>query len=537
MISSRFLLALLFASVIGIASCKRDNPFWDTGIVAPILKASLTIDDILPDSLLETGSNGEITVVYETKFIGLSDTLFNIPDTTIDTAFHIPFFSLFLQPGGLITPNNSYQQTKYSLNGVEIVAGKLRSGTMYLLLRNDVMRRISFRYEIPSATFNGVPFDTTIIIPAAVNNTTPSYISATIDLAGYDLDMTGLQNNISNTLVVRYEARIDPTESSGITIIPADTVGIASSFTGVIPEFIRGYFGSSTIAIGPETTNFNLFQRIQSGSIGLEALNMELVLENYVGMDARVTLNDIWSTNSQTGNTVHLNAPMMDQPINVDRASYSFGFPPSVPWTQTYTLNNSNSNARALVENLPDQLGYDVTLVTNPLGNVSGNNDFFFMDWAFNGKLRVELPLSFFASNITLSDTIDYDFTTVENKEDILKGTLTMTAENGFPFDAQIQLYLMDVNGTIIDSLIAMPNNILSAPTTTSGSHIIANGQTTSQLLIPLNEQQTQNLFFYNRIMIKTRFNTTGAPSYVQIYNTNKIDFRLTADFDYRVNN
>ncbi len=533
----RFLLLLLAGSLL-LPACRRDGgPSWDTGLVLPIAHGSLTIDNLVPDSLTATNADGSIKLVYSTTFLGLNtDTIFNIPDTTIPNEYHLPFGWTNFNGGDPITPTAPPEQITYDLGTIELVNGILEEGQLILQLRNDIRRKIVLNYQVPCATYNAVSFDTSFVIPAAPDSLNGYSMSVVVDLSGYTIDFTGVNNDRVNTLTTLFSAQIAPGEPS-VSVYPADSVVANTTLTGIKPYYIRGYFGNETVQVGPEETGFSFFKKITSGSIGLDSLKMSLSIDNYVGMDSRLTVNNIWSRNSRTGQTVYLSNSLMGTPVNVNRAQYSNTWPPSVPSSYNFVFDNGNSNAKALVENLPDYLGYDVTLVTNPLGNVSGNNDFLFADYGIDAKLNVEMPLNFFAAQLTVVDTLVPNFASVERQENVLDGQLTLFAQNSFPFDADIQVYFVDAFGFITDSVVAFPNRIASGPINSTGLYYMSSGFTSSQVNIPLNTLQTRNLFSASRIIIKATFDTNSSPSYVKIFSSNRLDFQLTADFNYRFGN
>lgn len=188
-----------------------------------------------------------------------------------------------------------------------------------------------------------------------------------------------------------------------------------------------------------------------------------------------------------------------------------------------------------MFELMPDFLGYDFSLWTNPLGNVSGNNDFLYTRFGINAYIDVDMPVNFFADQIVLVDTIATDFN-VANAEDIRTANLTLFAGNGFPFDADVQLLLLDENNNVTTSLVATPGIIASAPLAQAGGYFFANGATQSVLHIPLDEAQTDAFLHSTRVLFRAVFDTNTNPNYVKIFTTNKLDFNLTADFEYRVN-
>ncbi|MEO5643196.1 MAG: hypothetical protein ABIQ40_04650 [Bacteroidia bacterium] len=520
-----------------IQSCRKDSTSWDTGIVLPLAHASLSIDNLLIDSLSTTNADGSVKIVYSTKFLGLDlDTLFNIPDTTVSNVYTSPFTITNATPPFNVAPGTP-NQTTFGAGDAALVFGLLSEGQMVVRLQNDIRRRIRVRYQIPGATLNFIPFDTTFIVPAAPDSLHGYFTTITLNLSGYSIDFTGANHDRVNTLTTTFSAEIDPTETVGTNIYPADTVAAVNTISGIKPFYIRGYFGNETVHVGPEETGFSLFQKIQSGSIGLDSLTMSLDIDNYIGMDSRLTINNIWSRRSATGQTVYLNNSIIGTPININRGIYSSTWGDVIPSSYNFTFDNSNSNAKALVENLPDKLGYDVTLITNPLGNVSGNNDFLYAAHTIDATLNVEMPLNLFADQLVIADTITPDFSSFKNSEDILKGTLTLTAANSFPFDAVIDIYFIDANAVVTANVVAPINLISSGPVSLVNGYYVSQGFSNSQLNIPLNETQTQALFHSTKIVFVSRFDTNSNPSYAKIYGSNRLDLNLSADFDYRIGN
>ena len=147
------------------------------------------------------------------------------------------------------------------------------------------------------------------------------------------------------------------------------------------------------------------------------------------------------------------------------------------------------------------------------------------------------MTLNLFADQLVTSDTVLPDFSSFKNRDKILKGTLTLFAENSFPFEADMNLYFIDVLGNITGSVVAQPNAIASSPTNIVGGYVVSVGHTSSQLSIPLNETQTQALLNSTKIIFVSKFDTHSIPMYAKIFDTNHLDLKLTANFDYRVGN
>ena len=81
-----WLLPITVCYLLALASCKKDNSKlqWDTQILAPFLKSSLSIKDLLTDTLLKANADNSLKIVYSNHLYQFStDTLLHISDTTV----------------------------------------------------------------------------------------------------------------------------------------------------------------------------------------------------------------------------------------------------------------------------------------------------------------------------------------------------------------------------------------------------------------------------------------------------------------------
>lgn len=527
-----FIALVILSMLLG---CRRGDPSWETGLVVPIAQGSLSIDNLINDSLTSNSANGGIDIDYTFLLNNLAtDSLVSIPDTALKYIVNLPI-SLSFSPGAQIASITT--STFYSLGEVQLINGRLKSGSMRIDLQNDVMQPVDIRYRLPYTTKNGIPFDTLIVVPAAPNPFNGSKISAIVNLAGYEVDFRGPNFNQSNTIVSQYTIGISSTATGFQTITPDDSMIVSALFSGVVPEYARGYFGSTLLQTGSAESFTDVFSRITGGTFGLEALRLELGVKNYIGVDARMQINQFWSRNSSTGQTVNLTAPLIGQSLNFNRAIASNNFPPSIPSTKTFVFDNSNSNIKALIENQPDYIGYNLDVLVNPLGNVSGNNDFYYTDWGINASLHVLMPLSFYADQLKLMDTLDIDFSSLDKPEAIGAGKLTLYATNEFPFSAQIMVYLLDETGTVSDSIVAQPNLIAAGISSLQNAALMSTGSVRSTLYMPLDASRVQRLLKCKRLLIKSIFDTNSNPGYVRLRPNDKMDIQITADFNYTFEN
>lgn len=522
---------IVIAVCLGFLSCRKEmeRPSWDTEILAPLVNASLNINNLLPDSILQANPDSSLKIVYQNDIYNLTmDTLFNIPDTTIHNAYASPIASATLFPGDIVV-NNASSETTYQLPGVELRKVIIKSGHVNYSITSLVHEVTKFIYSIPCATSaSGDAFMIDVDVPAAVGST-PGVYNQTFDLSGYTIDLTGINNDKVNTIYTSLTAKIHPL-GSPVIVTNNDSLVINNTFGDIIPYYALGYFGQNTFDIGPDVSEFTLFNRIIDGTLQLEDVTFDLKLQNSIGMDSRVNIFNISSINNRTGNTINLVNSVIGSTININRASQSGTT--VYPTYANFPLTTSNSNIKPMIENLPDQFGYSLKIQTNPLGNVSGSNDFIYSDKLFKAQFNMEIPLSLVATNLTLADTLDMNISSGEGEQNIHSAVLTLFADNGFPFDAQLQLYMLDDNNVITDSIFGYANTIDEAPLNSS---LRAIGKKLTKIMVPVDENKMTRLYNTHRVLLKVKFNTSSQPSYVKIYSDYSIDVRIVGDINYTV--
>ena len=521
------ILLLIISGLIG-NSCRREihTPEWDVDVLAPILSTNFTINDLLADSLLQVNPDQSITLASNTNFYGLTlDSLVSIPDTTIPGGYGLPFGQLVIPPGGNIATLPS--STQYSLNGIQLSKTIIRSGFMNVQIKSKIAGKTKITYTIPCATLNSVPFQATVYMPPRINVNTPSVVNASYDLSGYVIDMRGQSLNSYNTIYTSMILDVDPAAPSSVTINAGDSMIINNSFVDIVPQYAKGYFGQGNY-VAADTSAFSMFNHIIGGTLLLDSVNIKLKIENTVGADAKLKINSLTSINSRTGGSVPLAHPIIGASVNINRAIDFNGNVLSSLYS--VQLDNTNSNIKQMIENLPDKIGYSVNADINPLGNVSGGNDFIYYGGGLRLNLDMQIPLWFAANQLTLADTIDYSISS--DNQNVNSGTLTLYADNGFPFEASVQLFIMNSNNVIIDEITGPVNTIDEG--IVDANYVVTQPRRT-KLEIPVSAGKMDELYANKRLYIKLKLNTAGYPNYVKIYDHYKIALQLTGDFNYHV--
>jgi hypothetical protein len=515
--------------VITLFSCRKDfeRPDWDVDLLAPLIRTTLSLNDLLQDSIIQVNPDTSIKLVYQTNIFDVEmDSLFKIPDTTITDIYVIPFTSI-ANPGNPFY-SNANERTLNVSNGVELNYVMVESGFIEIEIYSEIKEKVIITYTIPSATKNGDTLVLQDIIPAGTI-AQDGYFIKTIDLSGYNLDLTGISNSEVNTLVTRAVGMVDTNATAPVTLSFGEKITYNNTLIDVVPFFVKGYFGNQQIHFGPETTEINVFDPIISGSLDLDQVDVTIGFKNGLGIDGQLILNQFSTVNTNTANNVSLNHSSIGTPLNINRAQLTYSVPEVNYSNYNINMNTSNSNIDQLIEIFPNQLMYDMNLIVNPLGNISGGNDFVYKKHTLETNLNVEFPLSIVANNLTLMDTVNFNISRDSESGKIIDGTLFVYANNGYPFDAVITMDLYDENLNFLQNL-SINNYIQSAPVDAFFKVI---NKKESVLSFPLSPSDIDNLYSAKIIVLSVAFTTTAQPQFVKIYNDYIIDIKMVGDFSY----
>jgi hypothetical protein len=517
----RGVLGILTAFVLlAFAQCKRsEEPLrWNADYTVPLIHGSLGIADLLPDSLIGVDTDSSVMLVYEGNLLNLNlDEILVLPDTIIADTFQVPFPTpVNISPGQVFI--NIPEEESLALQGISLSSAKIAAGKVDYVLESTVQGEVIYQYEISSATdWMGNTFLKTITVPAASPGATSS-VSGTFSLDGYYLDMTGQAGVDFNRVLTNINCKISDDNGSDVSVSSADVITISNAFRDIVVEEAEGYFGQHTVTTGLEYATFEGFEKWISGSIDIENVEVDLVLKNGVGIDAFLQLNQLVA-DSETA-TVSLVHAMLGELIALTRPTRYYDS--IVPSTYSTHLDESNSNIDNFLEALPTQIGYDVEVEVNPLGNISGYNDFYDASAPIGVYLNASIPLSFIANDLTLEDTLVVTFDETTPVNDLV---LLLEVANGFPLEANVEIGVLDINDKVISRVFA-PNIIEAASLGTDGK---VSESTASLHEITIDGIDLERIKTNQRILLTVVLNTPGT-DHVKIYNDYIIDYKIKAD-------
>ena len=535
-------LALLCVCLFNF--CKRSPTTWEDDLVAPLATGSLSLANLFPDTIIKANADSTLKISFESTLINYQlDSLIKIPDTTITTAFSFTFSPTFTStpiPPKTNIPlsTNTLTPNPYNLpSGIQLKKAIIKQGKIKFVMTNTVYQPLIYHYLLYSAKKNNHILDTIFNIPKADSTSgQPGILNGVINLAGYTINFSGSNQTSFNTTVEIDSVMIAPNASpQGLLYY---NQGIISKFTfeGMIPQYAFGNFGNQTITVGPDTTSFVGFNSIKKGILNLNSANVSVNISNQFGVAMKAKISNLSSINTFNPSVETLNTNALNNIIVGAGQDNNGPNNPVVnvsPATQTVTLNNSNSNVKNFIGNLPNKLSYKLTAQINPAPFANNfNNDFGYYGTSFSAKLSMDVPLYFSASNLMLADTVSLNISSISQLQNINKGNIILTATNLYPFSIFLNAVLLDANKHPIDNLFNSPS-IIEAPALDANGKVIA--PLKSKLYVPLTPQKITNLQKARYVAYSATFNTTNQPTQVKFYSNYTLDLLLTADLNYTV--
>jgi len=419
---------------------------------------------------------------------------------------------------------NSQRDVNYNLRGPLFKSFIIRSGHIKFTTKSTIKDSMFVNYIIPGAKKNGVPVTLNMIVPPSTG--TVQSLTDTFALNGYNVDLSGQNHDSVNAFFNVLQVHIDSTGRLE-TLSLSDSVYIFYGLLSVVPEYAKGYLGTSAYTVGPQSAPFSLFSNLNINKLTIPKLKVTLQISNGVGAMAVGKLVSISAFNSKTNQTLPLICSQyINKSINIPAAADTL-----TPAVINLALDETNSNINKLLEILPDQFLYQMAFTIDPNTTVATTKyqDFIYYGSAINANLDLELPLQFGVQGLVLEDTLAVDFGNTIDLSRIETGTLHLITSNDYPLEAKVQLYLIDKNNNVTDSLINTPANLITAGNGDPVKPIPGKGM----INVNLAQYQMQKLISDKRLILKTTLQTANA-QVVKLYSTSQIKANLSADFHFR---
>jgi hypothetical protein len=508
------------AFLLVVASCQRKEPTsWDSEVLVPLASGRITIQDIVPDSIIYFDENNLWHLHINENLTDFDlDSIVRIPDTIISKRFEVPI------TGGPFTIPNGQQiidvpeENLLNIRDVQLSEAIVSSGVLQYSIKSYINGYLTCNYEIPGVTLNGIgTLIQTTTQPS--DGITPFVYSGSIDLSNHHFDLTGESGVAFNRIYSHLNIATAADAPTQAVIHGHDSIVVELKFLDPVIQYARGYFGEQDYSLD-QSVDFSDNVNFPTGTLNLNAATMKLNIENNVGIDAQINFHALSSTNTATNETVNLQYAPLYQPINITRAFDNNGT--VVPNSTEFLMNQNNSNIVPFIENLPNFILVNADIHLNPLGNVSDGNDFIYTANTIKAALDLDIPLNIGAENLLFTDTLDIG-SSIEITAD---GHLYLYVNNSFPFSATCDAFIIDDQNQIVQVML-FGGVIQSALETGVEGETVA---VKSIIDLPVNSNVIDNFKSENRILLRVRFDTPNVNEPSGLYSNYWMDFNITAD-------
>ncbi|MEQ9188717.1 MAG: hypothetical protein RLP15_13365 [Cryomorphaceae bacterium] len=491
---------------------------WEVDTLTPLIKGKLNLANAIDIKEVNSSGDGILHVNISDTLLRLGlDSLIGIPDTTLTSEFSVPVGGIQWPPG--VPFYRDTIRTRFNLKDVALTYAEVRRSLFTVELKNNLKEPILVRYKILSATKNGDTFTLEEAVPKK------GTFLGEYDLDGYELDLRGADGTRVNTIYAYVEAWIDPSITTTYTFSAGESFNIENTFEEIVPSYATGFFGQQSTSYA-DTSEVNLFQSIGFQSADIVDFDVSFTIDNGIGADLLLTIKELSSFSDAENRALEHTIIGQDQMFSraIDLSDPS---DPVKHIRKKVQFTPENSNLDELLEIHPNGVHYAVDLQVNPLGNVSLGNDFVYYGHDISAYMDLDIPLKLGFEGLTLSDTFDFRVDTSAFSENLIQsGSIHGYIENGYPFSAAFQLYFLDSNAVIIDSLSPDLQTVLAAVVDGFGN---VSSTTASEISFPFNAEKIGMLKRAQSSIVAAKFDTYNA-QVVTIRDDYAIDFKFVAD-------
>lgn len=521
--------AAFACGLLMLASCSKKDfqlnklvaPDWNPSIAVPLAYSSIQLDNIITfsdsgDIQLQEDSSHFMTLYYETQVYSASvSDLLKLDDQVVSASAGLTdslvlacAYAQFMQIDSIITlPPYTDTIALAMPNGAEIETIALKGGRWTWNISSDFKHDITIDIIIPSVSVNGVPFSQNIVLD--YTGTVPVVFSQDIDLTGYDLDLSAATNGTVNSVNMSYTATVNYDHNEAVAI--TDSLRFDMNFGSLEFSTVYGYMGNQVVDIPEDIMEFT------TGGISMKLVDpkMTLTINNSFGLPIDASFTKL--EGGYDGGSIDLTG--IPAPI-------SFNYPrvgeEGQVKTTVVTVDASNSNLSDFLASSLTSITFAGNSATNPDGNTGTN--FITDDGMFSVDMAVELPLWGSIAEIGIVDTMEIDLSAIT--EMVESADFVLNCKNEFPFDINMQVYFVDDNFNVIDSLMQSSEKLIESSVVDGNGELVS--ATDSKTVINVDNASLLNIKSATKVILLGSIESANdGTTPAKLYSNAKMDFSL----------
>jgi hypothetical protein len=416
------------------------------GLAVPIGYSHLGIEKYLNDTSLKEihiSSDGFLSLYYSTSVVsGIMSDLLALPQISVNkTLINQTGIDINLQSAGatidladsILVPVSLVQATA-RIDTIQLLTGSLQLDITSASLTGTIT------YEFPGLQLNGVAFtlnrslsDPDFILPLANYRIKPEH-----DAGGNNVLKCNLSIHLQNP---------SGPINNGSTILDIQTVLNTLGY-----ETIWGDFSGYNISLPSFQFTTDLFSQFAGGHFDFADPTMKLLFSNSVGVPLGLSFSqfDAIDRNNNHYSLTGTGIPTLTNPKNISYPSLT-----QVGQTvkDSLIINRTNSNLPDLLASNPNSINISASGSIMPAGGAG--TTFISHDSKYDVTAAIDLPLWGKAEFLILIDTLAFDYlnTALPVPDELERVIVHINITNSFPVTLYPQVYLLDENRMLLDSL------------------------------------------------------------------------------------
>ncbi len=418
------------------------------------------------------------------------------------------------------------EETKYDFGGAELTQVYVKSGDILMKVESSIDEAIILDYKIPNSFKTGESgiIEQNWVIPPAPEGEVV-YVEERFPIDGFVIYLWGESQSKQPNYNLIYNELIARIDYSGLerTLSLEDKIKIEFGLVNVMASLVIGDPGRHDLS-ATDTLSLDALSKLE-GNINLEDARVDLNFYNSFGIESLVDVQEIRGLNSTSNKVVNLVSGNLLKDVFLERATN----PPLTAFQKEIVLDNTSSNLKLFLQNLPHKVIPSVTAKINPNGTLNQSDFAFDMsELTLNFKLTVPMHFGLDSLNLRLRENIALD---KEQLDNIKEGKLILTIENDFPIEAGLSLDFVDEQGRIVlTKTINGENKMAAAEVDATTGKTVAPAE--SEVIIALNRNEMDLFKVSDGIDFNVFFNTKEAKRY-KMYSDYEIDIKLGTNFTY----
>ncbi len=519
------LLFLLLITAYGCIKEKFDSSKFDSsislnpGLAIPIGYSHLGIEKYLQDStvkkVLRIGPDGFLSLYYYSEVTsGIMSSLLSLAD--LDTSKIIlnqsPTVINLQSPGASFDLSDSLSipfnltQTDARIDSVSFLGGIFEAIQTFSTLTGTIT------YRFPGLVRNGESLN----IPLNISDQ-----GFTVALSDYTfIPEHKADNNILKCIInVHLQTPSGPI-NNGSELFRTKLAVSSPNY-----KTIYGDFGGYDLILPPFSFTTGIFNKVNSGNFKFTDPKVKLLFSNSIGVPVGLSFSMLYAMD-RSGNHFPFVGPGVPDLAKPRIINYPSLNQIGKTVKDSLVLDKSNSNLSDVLASNPVLVNVNATAVLNS-PTVSGTT-FINYNSEYSVGASIELPLWGKGGLIELIDTMSFNYpkTSLLAPDRLEQLIIHINITNSFPVSVQPQIYLLDGNNMLIDSLFT--GNLKIEGATDINNDGIADPHLQDPLDIVLSGSRIDNLYKTRRFLVKGKLSTTNFPvDDVRFYLSYFLDIKL----------